>query len=93
MLGQQRPRRLGPEHLKSELRQTLCLEPPHFTVARREEQHHALRLEPPCRERERVGRRPIEPLRVVDHADERHLLSGLREKSENRHADQEAVLD
>ena len=58
-LGEQRPGRLDPEHAKPELRQTLSLELPHLTVARREEQHHPLRLEPPRRERERVGRRPM----------------------------------
>jgi hypothetical protein len=92
-LGEQLRRRLGPEALEPELRQAASLEAPRLTVARREEHHDALRLEPPRRKCERVSRRAVEPLRIVDHAQQRLLLGRLREEVEYRHADQEAVVD
>jgi hypothetical protein len=70
----------------------LPFEAPQLSVARREEQHHALGLESPRRERERVGRRPVEPLRVIDHAQQRRLLCRLRQQAQDRDADQEAIL-
>ena len=40
-------------------------------------------------ERERSGRCAVEPLRVVDHAQERLLLGGFGEETENREPDEE----
>ena len=62
-----------------------------LTLARREQQDYAIGLESPRRERERVGRRPVQPLRVVDDADERFLLGGVSEEAEHGGADQEAI--
>ena len=42
-------------------------------------------------ERERSGRCAIEPLRVVDHAEERLLLGSFREETENREPDEKRV--
>jgi hypothetical protein len=38
------------------------------TVAHREQQHHAFRAQPPTREQQRIPRRPVQPLGIVDQA-------------------------
>ena len=64
-------------------------------VARRladgEHHRHALGQQTPGDEREHQRRRPIEPLRIVDHAHERARLGGLGEQAQDRQRDQEAV--
>ena len=52
-----------------------------------EEHDDAFRLEPPRRERERAGRGLVEPVRVVDHAEERSVVPGGREQAQCRGAD------
>ena len=47
--------------------------------------------QPPSDEREGLRGRAIEPLRVVDHAEERALGRGLREQAEHGQPEQEAV--
>src|SRR6267378_299998 len=47
--------------------------------------------DPLDREPERLGRRAIEPVGVVDHAEEAALPGGLREQSENRERDQKWI--
>ena len=56
-----------------------------------EEHDDAFRLEPPRRERERAGRRLVEPVRVVDHAEERAVVSRGGEQAQRRGADVEAA--
>ena len=93
VLGEQRPGRVGAETGEAQLRHPRRLEAPQLTVARREEQHDALRLKPPRRERQRIGRRPVQPLGIVDHAHQRDVLRSFREQAEHSDPDQEAVLD
>jgi len=61
-------------------------------VAGGKQQHHPLGLEPPGGEGERVGRRLVQPLRIVHQADQRPLLGDLGEQAERAHRDQEAVV-
>ena len=44
-------------------------------------------------ERERLRRHAVQPLRVVDHADERPLVGGAREQVEDGEPDQEPIRD
>ena len=60
-------------------------------LARREHDRDRLRQQPASDERERQRRRLVQPLRVVDHAEQRALLGRLREQAERRQTDQEAV--
>jgi hypothetical protein len=60
-------------------------------LAQREYQSHPLRQKAPCHERKRLHRHPIEPLRVVDDADERLLLGGVGEQAQDGQADQKAI--
>ena len=50
-----------------------------------------LRQQPPGDERQRLRRGLIEPLRVVDHADQRPLLGHLGQQAQHRQADEEAI--
>jgi hypothetical protein len=63
------------------------------SLAHTKQQRDPLGLEPPRGEHERVGRRPVEPLQVVDDAQQRFLLLRLGEQAERTGGDQEAVAD
>jgi hypothetical protein len=60
-------------------------------IAGGDQQHDPLGLEPSGGEGERVGRRLVEPLGIVDQADQRPLLGHLREQAQRAHTDQEPV--
>jgi hypothetical protein len=60
-------------------------------LAHREDQGNRFRQQTPRDERERLRRRPILPLRIIDHADERPLVGHEGQQPEDREADQEAV--
>jgi hypothetical protein len=47
----------------------------------------------PGDERQRLCRRLVQPLRVVDHADQRSFLGEVRQQAQDRHADRERVWD
>ena len=56
------------------------------------EQHdHRLRQQPARHERQRLRRRPVQPLRVIDHAHQRALLRRLGQQAKHRQADEEPV--
>jgi hypothetical protein len=55
--------------------------------AAREQHHDALGAEPPCGTAQRLQRRFVEPLEVVDHAQNGLRLGGQREQAEQRGAD------
>ena len=60
-------------------------------LARGEQHHHRLRQQPARHERQCLRRGAVQPLRVVDHAQQRPLLRGLREQAQHRQADEEPV--
>jgi hypothetical protein len=60
-------------------------------VARGKYDRDALDREPASREPERLGRRAIQPLGVVDQAEESALPGGLRQKSEDRERHEKRV--
>ena len=60
-------------------------------IADREDQRDPFGKQSSRDERERLGRRTIEPLCVVDEAEQRLLLGGVREKTENREPDEKRV--
>ena len=57
----------------------------------REHQRHRLRQEPARHEGKDLCRGPIEPLRVIHHADERPLLGDLGQQAQHRQTHQEAI--
>ena len=63
-----------------------------LAFAGRGEQRHAIGLQPPDRERQRVLRRAIDPVRVVEHDEQRVGLRCGGEQAERRGPDREAVL-
>jgi hypothetical protein len=60
-------------------------------VARGEEDHDALPVQPARGEQQRVGRRAVEPLRVVHEAEHRCLLGRLGEQRQHSGTDHEPV--
>ena len=58
----------------------------------REQHRHALGAEPARGEPQRLERRLVEPLKVVDHAHDRPLLRREREQAEQRRADRQPRL-
>ena len=64
---------------------------PDTALERREQQNDALGLEPACGEGERVSRRLIEPVRVVDHREQRCLFARLSEQTEDSDTNEEAI--
>ena len=60
-------------------------------LAHGEHQRDPLGQQAPRHERQRLRGGPIEPLRVVDQADERLLLGHLGQQAQDRQADEEAV--
>ena len=58
----------------------------------REQHRHALGAEPARGEPQRLERRLVEPLQVVDHAHDRPLLGRQREQAEQRRADRQPRL-
>jgi hypothetical protein len=67
------------------------VEPAHVAAARGHQQRDRLGLEAPRGEDERLGRRRVEPLGVVDAAQHRAALARLGEEAEQAGRDQEAV--
>jgi hypothetical protein len=59
--------------------------------ARRNQKSDWLREEPPCDEGECLGRHLVQPLRVVDDAQERTLLCRPRKQRQDRQPDQESI--
>ena len=54
-------------------------------------EHDPFRQQAARHEPERLGRCAVEPLRVVDQAQERLLLGGLGEETENREPDKNGL--
>ena len=73
-----------------ELRQTLEM-PLAGRLAHREHQPDRLRPQTARHERQRLRRRAVEPLRIVDDADQRPLLRRVRQQAQDRQADEEAI--
>ena len=53
-------------------------------LARGEDQPDRFGQQPPRRERQHLRRRPVQPLRVIDHAQQRPLLRRLRQQGQHR---------
>ena len=68
------------------------LEHADIALARAEEQRDALGVEPPRHELERIGRAGVEPVRIVDEAQDGALLGELGQQREAAGVDEEALL-
>ena len=88
----QRGGRVGIEPAHLELGDLARLEAAVASIARREQHHDPLGVEPAGDEHERAGRRGIQPLRVVDEAQHRTRLGQLRQQRKARDRDQEPIL-
>jgi hypothetical protein len=58
---------------------------------RREDERDRLGEHPAGDERDDLGRRAVEPLRVVDQTDQRPLLGGIAQQAQHREADREPI--
>ena len=85
---QQRPRVVLPQPLHLELGQPGQLVPGY---PGREHQADRVGGQPPRHEPQRLRRGPVEPLLVVDHADQRLLPGHLRQQAQHGQPDQEPV--
>ena len=75
-----------------QLGQAMRIELPCIAFARPDEDRDRIGLQPAGDEHERLGRRAVEPVRVVDDAQQRLRIGGRREQAQDRHRDEEAVL-
>ena len=85
---QQRPRVRALQPLDHQLRQ------PGQLLGRdpgRKDKPHRLHAQPARHERQDLSRGPIQPLRVIHHANERAICCGLRQQAQHSQADQEPV--
>ena len=64
-----------------------------LAVAQPEQQHHALGVEPPGGEQQRLARRLVEPLQVVGDRQHGLALGRRREQAQHRGGDREAIGD
>ena len=60
-------------------------------IARGERQDDRFGLQPAADESEHLRRDPVEPLRVVDQAEEGTILGGVGQQAERREADEEPI--
>jgi len=75
---------------ENELRKSRQL--PYFDgFTQREDHGNRFRQEAACDERQCLRRGPVEPLRIIDQADERPFLGHHGEQPEHREADREAI--
>ena len=86
--GQQRPRIAVTQPCNFELWQ-----PGQFRARLADREHQADRVgaQPPRREPQRLRRGPVQPLRVIDQADQRPVLGHLRQQAQHSQAHQEPV--
>ena len=82
--------RVEPAHVK--LREPGGLEASDLALAGGEEHRDAFRIEAPGDKDKCVRRRVVEPLRIVDEAQERLAFGGLGEQAERRERDEEGVV-
>ena len=86
--AQQLPRIRIPQPLDRQLRQPGQLR---AWLPCREQHQHPLRPQPACRERQRLRRGPVQPLRVIDHAHQRTLGGRTGQQAQHGQADQETI--
>jgi hypothetical protein len=77
---------------KPQLGQPVRVELAGIVLARCDEHCDRIGVQTPRHEHERVGRRAVEPVRVVDHAQQRLRVCGRGEQAQDGHRDEEAVL-
>jgi hypothetical protein len=91
--GQQCRGRLRRQAFDEQLGQPVALEPALLPQPHGEQHHDALGLQAPRDEEQRLERRLIEPMRVVDDAQQAAFLRRLGEQAEQRDRGEEAVAD
>ncbi len=85
---QQRPRIGTAKTLDHQLRHTA---EQIARLPRREQHHHRLRHQPSRDERESLRGRPVQPLGIVHHTQDRAPLRGLRQQTQDGQADEQAI--
>ena len=88
-VGQHRPQQRRGRQISQAVDDQLR-EPAHFVrdASRREHEGDALGHQPARDERERLGRFAVEPLRVVDDAEQRSFGPELRQQAQHRQANE-----
>ena len=85
---QQRPRVIVPQPSDFQLRQPGQLR---GRLAGREHQPDRVHGQPTCGKPQRLGRGPVQPLHIIDQADERAVPGRLRQQAQHRQPHQEPV--
>jgi hypothetical protein len=62
-------------------------------VTRRDEQYDTLGIETPRHKIKRIYRGTVQPMRIINHRQQRRLLSGTRKQPQHRGTDSESVAD
>ena len=88
----QRSGRIGIERRQRQLGDVPSLEPTLVAFARREQEHDSFRLQAPRDEQQRVRRRVVEPLGIVDEAQQGPLLGDVAQQPEHAESDPEAIV-
>ena len=88
---EERARRAVVQAGEDEVREPGLVEIARHAGADREEQDHRLHLQPSREERQHLGRRPVEPMRIVDDEQQRCPRRALGEHAEGRQTDQEGI--
>jgi hypothetical protein len=91
LLGQQSAGGVGIQPGEVKLSEAGGRERVEVVIAGGDQQHDPFGLEPSGSEGQRVGRRLVQPLRIVHQADKWPLLGHLREQAQRAHTNQEAV--
>jgi hypothetical protein len=86
--AQQRPGVLVPQALHLQARKGLEVL---ARLARGEDQPDGLGQQPPRGERQHLRGRPVQPLGIIDHAQQRPFLRDLRQQRQDRQRDQKPV--
>jgi hypothetical protein len=88
----QRPRRRRVESTQLQFGEPAGLEASKLAFAGGKQHDDALDLEPPGDEDECVRGRVVEPVRIVDEAQDRPLLGGVGEQAQSCQRDEEAIV-
>lgn len=91
MYGEQACNRLTVQAADMELLKAPRLEFRSVAFASGKDQRHAFSLEAPRRKQQRLGRRSVEPLRIIDQAEQGRVLRHHRQETEECRVNGKAI--
>ena len=90
--GEQDVRGIRVKSRQIQRRNVVCLEGSHVTLTRGEDERDALRIEAPRDEPQRVSRCGVQPMRVIDDAEDGPAFREFGEERETSREDKEALV-